>query len=236
MTAVDALTWVCYALAGFFAFVFVAHMPTIPLLRLVFLPVPNKWRIARCFVAAWLKNRLTIIPDLMSPIVVPVALLFTPRHAEHLPRLFIWWDNDASINGDGWAVLRDGKWVHVFGDELPGERPVPYIDPEYTGDCYYAKGHHPRSFFARWVWLGLRNRASRLSQMLGFKHAPDAPVQMWAGDDWEVTEVAGVYRYRDAIHFGSIHIKLHYGYKVPQYADRATANLVAIGFSLRKAD
>lgn len=234
-TASDIAQWLGYGVAGFVAFVFVCHMPTLPLLRLAVIDVPHKGRIARCFVVAWLKNCLTILPDLAAPLVVPVALLFTPRNAEHLPRLFVWWDSDASINGDGWAVWRGGAWVHVFGDELPGERPIPYDHPDYTGDCYYCKGHHPRSFYARWVWLGLRNRASRLSQLLGFRHEPDAPVQEWVGKNWHITAVAGAYRYRDAIPLGPVQIKLHYGYKVPQYADRATANLVAIGFSLKRA-
>ena len=231
---IEVLTWAGHALAAFVGFVFVCHMPTLPLIRLAMIDVPNKGRIARCFIEAWLKNCLTIPADLLAPIVVPIALLFTKRESEHLPRLFLWWDNDASINGDGWAVWRDGQWVHVFGDERPGERPVPYADPEYTGDAYYCKGHHPRSFYARWVWLGLRNRASKLSQILGFVHFPDAPVRVSVGETWDLTEVAGAYRYRESIPLGPMQIKLHYGYKVPQYADRATANLVAIGFSLKR--
>lgn len=230
----DAILWLGYLICGFVAFVFVAHMPTLPLICLARLDVPHKAKIAKCFIEAWLKNCLTILPDLLSPIVVPIALLFTRREAEHLPRLFLWWDNDASINGDGWAVWRDGQWVHVFGTGLPGERAVPYGSPEYTGDCYYCKGHHPRSFYARWVWLGLRNRASKLSQILGFVHFPDAPVRTWSGTNWEITEVSGAYRYRQNIPLGPVQIKLHYGYKVPQYADRASANLVAIGFSIKK--
>lgn len=234
-------TWVGYALAGFVAFVFVAHMPFIPLLRLAFLPVPNKGRMALCFIEAWLKNCLTILPDLLAPIVVPVALLFTPRDAERLPRIFEWWDNDASINGDGWSVLRDGKWIHVFGTELPGERAVPYGDPSYTGDAYYCLGHHPRSFYARWVWLGLRNRASRLSQILGFVHAPDAPVGRWSGGDianhdgWHVTRVEDKFRYYEELRLGPVYLRLHYGYKVPTIVGRPAAQLVAIGFSLRAA-
>lgn len=109
-------------------------MPILPLVRLVTIDVPNKSKIAACYFEAWIKNCLTIIPDLTAPIVVPVALLFTKREDNYLPKLFTWWDNDASINGDGWAVLREGKWVHVQGNELPGERAVPYGDPEYTGD------------------------------------------------------------------------------------------------------
>ena len=42
-----------------------------------------------------------------------------------------------------------------------------HSDPRYGGDCYYARGHHPRSFWARYVWVGLRNRASQLSKDLG---------------------------------------------------------------------
>ena len=234
-------TWVGYALAGFFAFVFVAHMPVIPLLRLAFLPVPNKGRMAICFFEAWLKNCLTILPDLLAPVVVPVALLFTPRSANRLPRLFEWWDNDVSINGDGWAVLRDGVWVQVQGNERPGEVAVAYSDPRYTGDTYYCRGHHPRSFYARWVWLGLRNRASRLSQILGFTHDPDAAVVEWAGGDmsahdgWYLREMAGVYRYYEELRLGPVYLRLHYGYKVPIIDNRPSAQLVAIGFSLRSA-
>lgn len=230
-----------YALAAFVAFVFVAHMPTIPLLRLVYLDVPNKSAIAKCFIEAWLKNCLTIIPDLTAPIVVPVALLFTPRDAERLPRIFEWWDNDVSINGDGWAVLRDGNWVQVQGNELPGERAIPYGHPDYTGDAYYCKGHHPRSFYARWVWLGLRNRASRLSQILGYAHAPEAYAARWSGGDiaahdgWHITRVNDKFRYYEELRLGPVYLRLHYGYKVPKIQGRPAAQLVAIGFSLRPA-
>jgi hypothetical protein len=145
-----------------------------------------------------------------------------------------------SINGDGWAVLRDGQWVRVQGNELPGERAIPYFHPEYTGDAYYCEGHHPRSFYARWVWLGLRNRASRLSQILGFKHSPDAPVLSWGGGDmsqndgWDIRQVAGKYRYYEEISLDNVYLRLHYGYKVPQFPERESAQLVAIGFSLRR--
>jgi hypothetical protein len=74
-----------------------------------------------------------------------------------------WWDNDVSINGDHQvpATLAD--------------------TPEARAACYYAPGHHPRSFHARWVWLGLRNRASALAAMLGRKLTP-AEVQ--DADTW----------------------------------------------------
>lgn len=93
--------------------------------------------------AAW-RGLLTLPADLLAPLVVPLALVFTPREAEHLPRLFAWWDNDVSINGD-----------HAEGEPT-----------------YYARWFDRRSFIARWVWLGWRNRASRLSQQLGHRWAP----------------------------------------------------------------
>lgn len=234
------LHWAGYLFGAFATLIFVAHLPILPLLRLIKLSVPNRGKIALCFIEAWLKNCLTIIPDILAPVIVPLALVFTPRSAEKLPWLFTWWDNDASINGDGWAVLREGNWVQVFGNELPGEKPVSYLDQEYTGDAYYCRGYHPRSFYARWTWLGLRNRASRLSQILGFKHDSAAPVEVWRGGDiaqhnyWSIHCVAGKYRYYEEIKFGNIYVRLHYGYKVPQFPDRAAAQLVAIGFSLRK--
>lgn len=233
--------WLMSAAAGFVAFVFLCHTPIIPLIRLAIIDVPSKGAIARCFIEAWLKNCLTILPDLAAPIVVPIALLFTKRDAENLPRLFEWWDNDASINGDGWAVLRDGKWVHVFGNELPGERAIPYGHPDYTGDSYYCLGHHPRSFYARWVWMGLRNRASRLSQILGYVHAPEAHVSRWSGGDlanhdgWNITRVNDKFRYYEELRMGPVYLRLHYGYKVPTIVGRPSAQLVAIGFSLRAA-
>lgn len=228
-------TWLGGALA---VFVFVAHMPIIPLLRLAFLPVPRRGRIALCFVEAWLKNCLTIIPDMLAPVVVPVALVFTRWDAEHLPWLFRWWDNDASINGD--------RRTDDPGDGLGGWalKPVP-LDPgsaDAISMAYYAPGHHPRSFYARWVWLGLRNRASRLSQMLGFAHATDTPVGRWTGGDmaakrgWEVTSVGDKWRYFETYRVGPIFFRFHYGYKVPTIPGSSSAPVVAIGFSFQKAD
>lgn len=230
-----------YLILGFLAFVFIAHMPIIPLIRLMKIDVPNKFDIIKCFIGAWLKNILTIIPDLLAPVVVPIALLFTKYEDNKLPKLFEWWDNDASINGDGWAVVRNGNWVRVTGNHLLSETPIQYGDPNYTGDAYYCEGHHPRSFYARWVWLGLRNRASRLSQILGYKHDKNDKVERWSegtptlNDYWTFTKVNNKFRYYEELPVGGgYYLRLHYGYKVPQYEDRPAAPLVAIGFSLRK--
>jgi hypothetical protein len=184
-------TWLGYALAAFIGFVFVAHMPILPLIRLASLPVPDKGRIALCFMGAWLKNCLMILPDLLAPVVVPVALAFTRWDAERLPRPFVWWDNDASINGD---VRQGGLW-----DLQPV--PLERDNADAVAMCYWAKGHHPRSFYARWVWLGLRNRASRLSQLLGTDVT--GPATTWSGDGWTVTRVDDKWRYFELLPVGS---------------------------------
>lgn len=95
-------------------------------------------------IRAWGRGMLVIVPDLISPILMFFVLWFIPREAEHLPKIFEWWDNDVSINGD----------------QAEGE------------ETYYAPGHDRRGFWARYVWLGWRNRASRLSQILGHTWQP----------------------------------------------------------------
>lgn len=126
-----------------------------------------------CFKRAQSVERKTWLYDALAPQAVALALLFTRRDAERLPALFRKWDNNVSLNGDGEGVLRDGKWLtrgHDIGwAELvrPGDKLFRYSDPDYGGDAYYARGHHPRSYWARWVWCGWRNRASKLSVDLG---------------------------------------------------------------------
>ena len=113
-------------------------------------------------IGAWFRSMLIMIPDMLSPIVVPIALIFTKWEDDKLPWLFRWWDNDASINGD---VRTNDPNDGMSGWAL---KPVPSDDTEEArGMCYWAPGSHPRSFKARYVWLGLRNRASMLSMMLG---------------------------------------------------------------------
>lgn len=145
-----------------------------PVLMLCALPIParHKLRGALSLLGAAARGLLMLPADLLAPLVVTLALLQTPRAANALPRWARWWDNDVSINGDGWAVKRGGQWVRVVGNELPGEVAVPYGAPEYDGDAYYAPGHHPRSTWARFVWLGLRNRASALAVRLGHQVQP----------------------------------------------------------------
>lgn len=216
-------------IAGFVGFIFFCHIPIIPLIRIAKIDIPDKSGLVKCVIEAWLKNMLTIIPDLLAPVVVPVVLLFTKWEDDHLPRLFWWWDNDASINGD--------KRTDDPSDGLGGWalKPVPLErdSPEAIAMCYWAKGHHPRSFYARWVWLGLRNRASSLSQALGTDAT--GPSTVWNGPTWTVTRVGDKWRYFERLPIGRILIRMHCGYKVPRLPGEEKAAAVSIGFSLRKA-
>ena len=107
-----------------------------------------------------------------------------------MPKLFWFWDNNISINGDGWAKQSpDGTWETIRVGGVPNC--VPYGHESYTGDAYYAKGHHPRSFWARYVWLGWRNRASKLAEKLGVVVTPElnADRQKWGTEG--VNRMAG---------------------------------------------
>jgi len=96
------------------------------------------------------KSLVILIPAMLAPIVVPIALLFTPWEADKLPKIFAIWDNDVSINGDNAA-----DW-----------------GLDNFNNAYYAKSP-PRSFWARYIWLGWRNRCSRLVEVLGYKYLPE---------------------------------------------------------------
>lgn len=224
-----ALPMLACAMAAVAALVFLAHIPLLPTLRVMQLhAVPDRKLLVACMWEAWAKNLLVMVPDLLAPIVVPVALLFTRWDAGHLPRWAWWWDNDASINGDvrtdepddglgGWAL----QPVSLNPDSL-----------QAIESCYWAPGHHPRSFWARYVWLGLRNRASALSQALG--STATGPAHFWAGPTWTITRVGDDWRYYELLPIGPLTIRMHCGYKVPALPGEAKAPAVSIGFSLRK--
>lgn len=208
------MIYIIYFLITFFFILLLAHNPITPIIRIITLDIPNKFDICKCFIKVWLKNLLVIIPDMTAPVVVAIALCFTKKQDNKLPWLFTWWDNDASINGD----------------QAEGE------------PTYYAEGHDRRSFYARWVWLGLRNRASKLSQMLGYEHSSSDVVERWSSGDasgiaktgWQITKVNDAFRYFETKRVGKIFFRFHYGYKVPTIYGRPTSPIVAIAFSFQR--
>lgn len=216
-------------------------------------PGADKKAALECFTRAEKANAKTMWYDLTAPLVMALVLPFVPRSADRLPKLFRRWDNNVSLNGDGcgWQDPETGEW-HDFrtGKVPPGAALVNHSDPAYGGDCYYAPGHHPRSTWARYVWVGLRNRASQLSVDLG---APVAarPVLISGRLDINRQDQPGHFLLKDgdSYHFKSIEkVRVlgvrcarirSYGYKLEIAAKRPDSDLgraaaVAIGWSLKR--
>lgn len=130
--------------------------------------MPHKLAAWACIQRAIEADKQTWVYDWSAPLVCAIALIGRSECATKLPHWARKWDNNISINGDGWAVLRDGQWLTLRDgiEAEPGERAYSYDDPEYLGKAYYAKRFGPRSYIARWLWL-VRNRASQLSVDLG---------------------------------------------------------------------
>ena len=206
-----------------------------------------------CFRAAKAADDKTWLYDLSAPIVMLLVLPFVKREADRLPKAFAKWDNNVSLNGDGEAVFIDGKfltaghgitWEDYNAALARGAYRYTYDDPLYGGDAYYAKGHRPRSFWARYVWVGLRNRASQLSVDMG-KDVPARPQlisgSLQAGRSHPghfLLREGGIYHYKSFRKFGPFALIRSYGYKLeivrnsPTGAGRAAA--VAIGRSLKR--
>lgn len=223
----ELTTWQWLAFAPLFVLL-LAHLPVWPVIRLLTMPIPDRGSAVACMLGAWVRGMLMLPADLLAPVVVPVALLFTRWEDDSLPGLFCWWDNDASINGD---VRTDDPNDSLGGWAL---KPVPLEDtPEARAMCYWAPGHHPRSFYARWVWLGLRNRASRLAQLLG-TDATGTPAE-WSEGLWSVHRLGDAWRYYEAVPIGPVLLRFHYGYKIPRLPGQDLAPVVSIGFSAKRA-
>lgn len=203
------------------AIVLVWNMIPNVLIWTVDIPTKDKFKAMKCFMfSAFPRGLMVFIPDILAPIVVPIALLFTKREDDKLPKLFEWWDNDVSINGD-----------------QPQYWPL-----DYDGVTYYANAH-PRSFKARYVWLGLRNRASRAAQMAGYNYpnGVDDKERRVFGDiatgrdheGWVVNNLDDIYQLYIVKKISSkMCIRINYGFKIwekPQ--GRTTAMVVNIGFS-----
>lgn len=189
-----------------------------PVLGLWLLPVPTRHKLlaARCFSEVALKGAVDIVPNFTAPLVVPLALLFCKWESEKLPSLFWWWDNNVSMNGDNadWKIGPDGV-----------SRPAPYPledTPEVRAKNYWLKGRHPRSFLSRYVWLGLRNRGSKLSEALGVSLAPrDHDREMWGTDPlgngvqgWALYRAGDAYQLHWIKKLGPLELRASTGYKV----------------------
>ena len=211
-------------------------------------PLHLKADILACLDAAAAADRQTWPYDLSAPVVMLIVLPFVKRSADRLPRLFARWDNNVSLNGDGHGWLDDaGQWHHGRdgAPRPPGAHLYSYDDPLYGGDAYYAEGHHPRSFWARYVWVGLRNRASQLSKDLG-ELVTERPVCISGNPDIHrngpyghfLLKSGNCYHYKSINRWHGLALIRSYGYKLeivrnsPTGTGRAAA--VAIGRSLKR--
>lgn len=185
----------------------------------------------------------TVAYDVTAPIVMLLVLPFVPRAANKLPAFWRKWDNNISINGDSGGVqLPDGRWVEDYEvadwAAVQGCLHVTYDDPRYGGHAYYAKGHHPRSFWARYVWLGWRNRAVQASMDRALRI--DEPEHLVAGDAATsqrhpgvcLKRAGGAWLFLGIEPLGPFVIRRHYGWKV--YDAPGPCRPVAIGWSLQK--
>jgi hypothetical protein len=111
--------------------------------------------------------------DVTAPVVTFYVLLFTSKKANNLPKMFRRWDNNVSLNGDGHWVIREDKSVVDLRDlQWKNFNPetdtlVPYSAEPALGKAYYARWFEPRQFIPRWIFIGIRNRASLYAKELG---------------------------------------------------------------------
>ena len=172
--------------------------------------------------------------DCLAPIVMLFVLPFVPRGANKLPAMWRKWDNNISINGDGGGVqMPDGSWVEGYEvkdwEAVRGYLYVKYDDPRYGGDAYYAKGHHPRSFWARYIWLGWRNRATQASFDVGIDSG--APIITAAeGDGWRIRRSGDLWE----VTSHQNNVRVYYGWKVYEAPGRVRP--VTIGISWRRSE
>lgn len=214
-----------------------------------------------CFTQAKQKAEKIVWYDVTAPYVMLFVLPFVSRDANALPKLFRMWDNERSLNGDGWGKLVDGVWKTFRTTNEPNC--IPYTHPDFQGVAYYveflaglfpASWLTPRSFIARYVWLGLRNRASNASFLNGIviTEALRQDVESW-GDvntgkkNADSSVVQGTVLYRAGPYYeiysvekrGSWLERTRFGYKLTNALDprmdMPRAMVTAMGISYKRA-
>lgn len=191
----------------------------------------------------------TLFYDCTAPVVTFYVLMFTKRDATVLPEFFKRWNNNVSINGDGHWVRR-GDVVFdlrtISWEEFNPETDVliPYDSEEQLGNAYYCKWFKPKDFLARWVFIGVRNRASWYSRSLG-PYIPSRPTLLLG--DLNLTkhnpgkfliQHGNNFHYKSIKKVGCFYIIRSYGMKL-EYAMKwnddfhDTVPATAIGFSFK---
>ena len=251
MLGIEMLIPVIYGFAAIFTAVIAAlvvyvrlnkDLPYELLNEMQDVPKEHKDLAASSFRQAEKNSKFIWLYDMSAPVVMLFVLPFVKREAEHLPNLFRKWDNEVSINGDGTVVLRDGEWVRVHGNSREGEKVYSYSDMDYVGDSYYCEGHHPRSFYARYVWLGWRNRASKSSEDAGVELTENDRLDTETSGWHPSKSVEGIVLIRSGRHYqlmatkkiGPFCRRTNYGFKLNNSLkyNRTRAMVVTIAVSL----
>lgn len=170
------------------------------------------------------------IVGLFAPIVMFLALyvfrVVSPKD-NALPKWLSWYDNNVSINGDGWGTrYADGSFANFYDEAAiatAGAVAMSYSDPNYGGDAYYAKDSHPRSQTARFIWLGIRNRASKMAMDRGAVIDSNDKRDIW-GEPNPGRSKPGVFAMRQSgywqvkgastVFFGLLSMNFNYGFKI----------------------
>lgn len=171
-----------------------------------------------------------------APFVLLPLCLCLSRSADDLPAEWADWDNNVSINGDSAGWLRGTEWVQVRDEPAPaGVEAIGYSDTRYEGDAYYARGHHPRSWFARWVWLAWRNVRAGLAQRNGIEPA-QRPALIAGTEQEPSTQFEGAQLWSDGSNYqllatrrlGLLCLRTNIGPKLGQAAGRDELGRVAV--------
>lgn len=231
-------------------------------------PEEHKAAARACFQDALARHDSAMIYDITAPYVMLFVLPFVKWEANELPKFFRKWDNEVGLNGDKfpWYQNRDENgnviWIGIRGEIPTGDTCLAWSteandNVEITAKslAYWVGGKfHPRSFIARWVWLGVRNRASRAAADLGIIITDELKVSFQAWGNPNVGQepadgqrVTGSYLrnvgpYYQLFAFHPVRVgwrRTHFGFKIGNVIDspdRATspAMPVAIGFSYRR--
>ncbi len=203
-----------------------------------------------CFARAKKKSTLPMIASLFAPLVIAFLILTRQLKWESndVPKWAWWYGNNISINGDGWGMLYpDGTCVNYVDHDVIGRgeaEALHYGDLRYTGDCYYAEGHHPRSAWARFIWLGFRNRAKAISQARGeFVNLNETPIEWGAVPDkategCSVMYCTGIWQMRfvEKAFFGKLFLRRNLGFKINNafVEKKDIAMCVWVQFSLKE--
>ena len=181
-----------------------------------------------------------------APFVMLPVCYKLPWEAEVLPEKYRPYDNNISINGDQgiWATREDG---------VPYRLPIPLdIKGNSNNDWgnpynYYApKKLSARHWFARYIWLGLRNKACKAADDAGYLVPEGTQVLEWnqknSDEEYHVHYIPTMNLWQLSMtkkRFGFIHFRKNLGFKIGNLnpIDRiASVIWIPFSFKLRSRD